>query len=249
MATPVVQSQRRSTRANLGRNSRAVQLSQLGEWLVASTCQKKKRFAPEDGLALQDNILAPPKKKRCSKVLFLYSNCSFTTTDNVYQKSLTQPQFQLPAVQPQPCQKLPDDGNYGFQPSSPDQQAVTRSLTTPTGSSYQPLCSPHMSLPSLHSPPSLNFQAPQTSLPSPIEPSDSEADNEAEGADIELKINEQSDDEDNRQAHAFLQASLNPVTMAAVSQSHAVIPRPLPSTGQGHLGFAVSPITPLDGIY
>ena len=68
VATPIPQVQRRSNRANRGRNGRHVQLDRLGEQLTAPTRQKKRSFVPEDGLALQDNVLAPAPKKRRSKV-------------------------------------------------------------------------------------------------------------------------------------------------------------------------------------
>ena len=58
----------RSTRHGRGSNGRDVQLDRLGDILTAPTRQAKKRFAPDDGLLLPDNILAPaPKKRRKSK--------------------------------------------------------------------------------------------------------------------------------------------------------------------------------------
>ena len=70
MATPSAQTQRRSVRVNRGRNGRDAQLDRLGEQLAAPTCQKKRRFAPEEGLVLESNALAPaPKRRRRSKVL------------------------------------------------------------------------------------------------------------------------------------------------------------------------------------
>ena len=71
MASPATQMQRRSNRANRSRNGRDVQLDQLGEQLIAPTHLAKRRFAPEDGLVLENNVLAPaPKKRRCSKAGF-----------------------------------------------------------------------------------------------------------------------------------------------------------------------------------
>lgn len=65
----VTQKQRRSNRLNLGLNGRDAQLNRLGEQLAAPTRQRKRLFAPEDGLMLENNALAPaPKKKRRSKV-------------------------------------------------------------------------------------------------------------------------------------------------------------------------------------
>jgi len=68
MAASVTQAQRRSNRVNRGCNGRDVQLDRLGEQLTTSTRQKKRRFAPEDGIALENNPLAPVPKKRRSKV-------------------------------------------------------------------------------------------------------------------------------------------------------------------------------------
>jgi len=77
MAAPTMQTQRRSNRANRGRNGRDVQLDRLGEQLAAPARQKKRRFAPEDGLVLENNVLAPaPKRKRRSKVRRLHRPCS-----------------------------------------------------------------------------------------------------------------------------------------------------------------------------
>jgi len=70
MAAPITQAQRRSNRSNRGCNGRDVQLDRLGEQLVAPTRQKKKRFAPGDGLMLENSALAPVPKKRRTKVSF-----------------------------------------------------------------------------------------------------------------------------------------------------------------------------------
>ena len=77
MAASVTQTQRRSDRANLGCNGRNVQLDRLGEQLVAPTCLKKRQFVPEDGLVLENNVLAPAPKKCRSKVFLLYPMLSF----------------------------------------------------------------------------------------------------------------------------------------------------------------------------
>jgi len=80
MAAPVTQTRRRSNRANLGRNGRDVQLDRLGEQLVAPTRQRKKRFAPEDGLMLENNALAPVPKKRRTKVSFFQTSGSLLSS-------------------------------------------------------------------------------------------------------------------------------------------------------------------------
>jgi hypothetical protein len=84
-AVSVAPTQRRSKRVNRGCNGRDVQLNRLGERLVASTRQKKRSFAPEDGLILENNVLAPAtKKKRRSKssqVFCSSSLCSLYVTD------------------------------------------------------------------------------------------------------------------------------------------------------------------------
>ena len=77
VAAPVTQVQRRSNHLNRGLNGRDVQLDRLGEQLTAPTRQKKRTFALEDGLALGNNILAPPPKKcRRSKVFYLHISSS-----------------------------------------------------------------------------------------------------------------------------------------------------------------------------
>lgn len=63
---------------------------------------------------------------------------------------------------------------------------------------------------------------------------------------MELEIDEQSDDEDTRQAHALLRASLDQAVDIVVSQppvltTQGAIATTASHTGhQGHLGFAVS---------
>ena len=230
MAVPVALSQRRSARVNLGKNGRDVQLNWLGDQLAAPTRQKKRQFVPEGGLVLGNNALAPAKKKRRSKVSFLllFSNFPFTGLTFQCQKSQhAEPQPQPSTAQPQPCQQLNDDGRFGFHP--PFQQTVTPSTPMQPMSSHQSLHPPHISPPHLPcpspphppdvSPPHPHFQVPRRSLfLDTVEPSDSEADEEAGGEDLEPEIDERSDDEDDRRAHAFLHASSNHVTMATLSQ-------------------------------
>jgi hypothetical protein len=84
MAPSVTQTQCRSNRINLGNNGRDVQLNRLGEQLTAATRQKKRRFAPEEGLTLEVNALAPATKKSRSKgrskVCTAYLSHVFLTT-------------------------------------------------------------------------------------------------------------------------------------------------------------------------
>lgn len=86
----------------------------------------------------------------------------------------------------------------------------------------------------------LPISSPQP-LPQPLhqEPSDSEDEEE----DPRLDIDEQSDDEDERQAHALLRASPNQVILHSPIPQSAVttVPR-LSSAGRDHSGFAVSGI-------
>jgi hypothetical protein len=73
-----------------------------------------------------------------------------------------------------------------------------------------------------------------------------------EEEDAEPEIDEQSDDEDERQAHAFLQVSRNEAAMvgafhqpvcAVQGITSATFHQPLAHAGQDHTGFAVSTIT------
>ena len=57
----------RSSRRSHGSNGRDVQLDKLGDLLAAPTRQTKKRFAPDDGLSLPNNLLAPVQRKRQKK--------------------------------------------------------------------------------------------------------------------------------------------------------------------------------------
>ncbi|KAF9784420.1 hypothetical protein BJ322DRAFT_1109133 [Thelephora terrestris] len=232
MAEPVP---RRSNRANRGRNGRDVQLDRLGEQLAVSTRQNKRPFIPEDGLVLENNVLAPVPKKRRSKK----------------NQQPVHPQSQPSAVQPpsRPCQPpVTDDERFGFRLSPPTQRAI--GLPTPAYSqlSHNSSSSPHFRMASLSDPPLVSQppSRPHTSSP-PLpgaELSDSNSDNDAEADDLD--IDEQSDDEDDRRAQVFLQNSSNQLPVAPVSQSPApaaqvttatATPQPQPAT-QGHLSFA-----------
>lgn len=153
-------------------------------------------------------------------------------------KQNAQTRFQPPANQPplQPCQPLvtqpplqpyqtlADDTRYGFSPLTP----TTQEATIPQLGTH------YLSLPSSNrSPPRPSSQTPPQSLLQSIpEPSDLEDEEDASG----LEIDEQSDDEDDRQAHALLSASPNQVT---VSQS-PIPQRPVTMLPAGdHHGFAV----------
>lgn len=68
VAAAVSQVQRRSNRANRGLNGRDVQLAQLGNVLTAPMRQSKKRFAPDEGLDLENNARAPVKKQKRTRV-------------------------------------------------------------------------------------------------------------------------------------------------------------------------------------
>ena len=170
-----------------------------------------------------------------------------------------------------PRQPSIDDNRYGFHAPTPTQQTTIQStLAQPRPSHAHSQTPPHSQTPlrsqtpphsqtSLHSRTPLHSQIPphsqtlRSSTPDVTGSHDSEADDEeVEGENMEPEIDEQSDDEDDRQAHAFLRASPNQ-TMVTVSQppvphvqraTVTTTPRPLPPTGQGHLGFAVS-IIPL----
>jgi len=144
----------------------------------------------------------------------------------------------------QPCQVFPDDSRYGFHPPSPPPPVPLqpRDSRSPSHPSNAP--SP------LQYSQSLQYsQTPQQSAPlNPPETGDSEDEEEVPG--LEPEIDEQSDDEDDRQAHAFLSATPNQVPVVAVSQSPptvrgvtATAPQP-PPTGQDHFGFAVSMAIP-----
>ena len=58
---------RRSTRNGRGTGGRDVQLDQLGDILVATTRQRKRRFVPDDADSLPVNPCAPVQKKRRRK--------------------------------------------------------------------------------------------------------------------------------------------------------------------------------------
>jgi len=151
----------------------------------------------------------------------------------------------------QPCQPLHHDGRYGFHPPTPIQQVLPSSPTYPRAS-------PRMSHPPPHtspvSSPTLPPQVPHQPAPfSAPDPSDSE--DEEEAPDLEPEVDEQSNDEDDRQAHMFLQSSSDQ-TMVTIPQTPpsatsvvvaAAASPPLP-TGQGHLGFAVSVIQPIGNL-
>ena len=161
------------------------------------------------------------------------------------------------------------------------------------GAGHPPLDPLHVSPPLLHSqlprsrtpplprsrtPPLLHSQTPppllhsqtlppphsQTPLQSVLQ-DDQEPSVSEEAPDLEPEIDEQSDDEDDRRAHAFLHASPNQVTVAAVSRppppavrgltaaaapqlpahtvqgaATAAAPQLLAPAGWGHLGFTVS---------
>jgi hypothetical protein len=78
---------------------------------------------------------------------------------------------------------------------------------------------------------------PQPPLSDIPEASDSENDEGVEGEGSDPEIDEQSDDEDDRQAHAFLRASQNQVTAACASQQPATS---VPGIVHDHTAFAVS---------
>jgi len=149
-------------------------------------------------------------------------------------------------VQPpsQPCQLLPDDSRYGFYPPTPAQQVVTPSEPQ-LGSGHPPLHPLYRSPQLRHS-----QTPPQQLVPlNSLELNNEEDDEETSYS--EPEIDEQSDDEDERQAHALLHAAPGQVTVP-VSQPqlpavHGIdvtaIPQLLPPTNQGHPGFAVSTIS------
>ena len=78
---PTLVQPRRSTRNGRGTGGRDVQLDQLGDILVSTTRQKKRRFVPEDADSLPVNPYAPVPKRRRGKnkvrlcLLYIFRRC------------------------------------------------------------------------------------------------------------------------------------------------------------------------------
>ena len=149
----------------------------------------------------------------------------------------------------------------GFTPLRLPRKSPPPSTPMRLRAGHPPLDPPHMSPPLLHSqlprsqtpPPLLHSQTlppphSQTPLQSVLQ-DDQEPSVSEEALDLEPEIDEQSDNEDDHWAHAFLHALPNQVTVAAVSQpppptvqglTATAAPQPLAPAGWGHLSFAVS---------
>jgi hypothetical protein len=181
----------------------------------------------------------------------LHSRFPSTRLTVTHQNShVTQPQ--LPATQPpsQPRQLPPADTRYGFRSFSPTQQAVSPS--TPIHSGYLPSY-PEPGYPPSHPPHVPTSPLPfQSSLQSVFHNVQELSDFEGRATlGLEPDIDEQSDNEDDCQAHAFLRAPPSQVTMVAVSQLLPPIVQgvvattpfqPSPPTSLDHFGFAVSTV-------
>jgi len=200
--TPVLP--RRSSRKGRGAGGRDTQLDQLTDILVAPTRQWKRPFVPDDLDSLPVNPRAPaPKKKRTrrKKVCQCIGQPLVALTDT-NQTPATPPLEDAPQPRSQSQLPLPSqppiDPRFGFFPPQsqpPRTQPVMRSPTpSPTPAPSSP---PHSS-------PTIN-----TTPPGPQNTSDAEIsqdDEEGEGSDEEMEIDETSEGEEDRRAHEILQA-------------------------------------------
>jgi hypothetical protein len=92
------------------------------------------------------------------------------------------------------------------------------------------------------SPPPPRFQNPLQPSLSHTPEHDDFRDNEAEGEGSELEIDELSDDEDNRRAHAFLRTPLSQDLVPGIQSTFSTVPQLSPFASQDQINFTVSNI-------